>query len=269
MESLQIDAANIDDVVRYLCSKEQPFFRPTAISLPAAMELAFWVKSQPDGLTSTIQLWQREHVYLKQCVAISEGETLFAPQETYAVLPHEFFAIRADNDVLRDEWNFFLERFSRALRESGFKHLSQGIAGGFSEIATNVVQHSTFGKKNAKMNGIAAYAVSAKSVSFAVGDDGIGALQSLRTNPRWSSLGSHREAVRAIGHDHASRRVDQGEGQGYRELFDALASFDGTVRLRSGDGVFTITGTIDTATAIGANVPHIPGLQISVHCTLK
>ena len=270
MDSIAIDEQNIDDVLRWLLnSGDASPFEPSSISLGSALELAFWANLQGKRPMTALQSWVRQHEYFKQCMNIVAGGNVREPQDSYRVLPYEFFCIRAAEDVLKQPWCLFLERFSGALREAGFKQLSHAIAGALNEIGTNVVQHSTFGQPSAQMNGIACYAVSKKSARFAVGDDGIGALSSLQNNPCWSHLTFDREAVRAIGQEHASRRTDQGEGQGYRELFDALASFDGTVRLRSGTGIFGITGAIDAAVAVGSNSPHISGVQLSVHCALK
>jgi hypothetical protein len=262
-----ITTANVDDVVRLLNAPTTEL-AVKSISLSASLELAAWYKTvtAPDRRVEELRA---HHQYVRRCIDILNGSIPRPPARMYSSPPLEFFAIRKPNEVLADRWNRFLERFSASLRARGFKpELSHGIAGALHEMADNVVQHSA-ADGTALINGLAAYAVDPGNMCFVVGDLGIGAFRSLKLNPAWKKITTSREALTAIVHEHASRRIGEGAGQGFQTLFQALAGFNGAVRLRSSNGAIRVEGTGGQTTSYTSTVPMIPGLQLSVFCRVK
>jgi hypothetical protein len=270
MKGITIDQHNVDNALRMAGSSGGACdWLPTAISLGAAFEIAYWIAGRNSSANTAIEGWQDKNAYLGECLSLLRGGRVTPPQEVYTTRSHELFAVRNVTDLVGMCWNQFLERFSASLRQGGFGDLSHGIAGALDEMAGNIGQHSVFGRQGMMLNGVVGYSVGAGLMEFAVGDDGIGALESLRFNPHWNALASSRAALHAIAQQHASRRVGQGDGQGYRTLFRALASFDGVVRLRSGDGSFQLAGALGQCSPSGTNSPPIAGLQLSVRCRVK
>jgi len=141
------------------------------------------------------------------------------------------------------------------------------MASAFADMADNIIQHSVFGTQRGLM-ALWPTQVRPKEVAFTIADVGIGALQSLSSNPQYSELSSSRKALDLICRNKASRRVNQGEGQGYNDLFIALASYNGLVRVRSGDGVFSIQREIGRIEPQTASLHQTPGLQLSVECRI-
>jgi hypothetical protein len=266
-----LTSTNIDDALRFLASEHPSLLQPRSISLGAATELSVWSKSRSIGrtLAAALNAMAQDHSYLEQCSTILNGSAVPRPSDLYGVRSNEFFAIRGSNDVISDDWNRFLERFSAGLRSVGFSSpVSHGIAGGFHEIAENVVQHSAENSIS-EINGFAAYELADGRFTFVVCDAGLGVLSSLHTNPAWEHLPTNRAALQAIVREHASRRIGEGAGQGFRTLFEALASFNGLVRLHSGNGALWLKGTLQTTNSCAATVPANLGLQVTVECDLK
>ncbi len=105
-------------------------------------------------------------------------------------------------------------------------------------------------------------------MAFTVVDVGIGALKSLKDNPDYAAVANGREALDLIAREKASRRTGQGgPGGGYSKLFLKLAAMDGTIRLRSGDGVFMMEGTLGCSASAGS-LHLAPGFSISVECRI-
>lgn len=166
-----------------------------------------------------------------------------------------------------ENWHLFEQRFYSGLLRSGF---SSGFASGlmkvFHELADNVVQHGGLGEGQAR--GIAGYHVDRGQFAFSIGDIGCGYLRSLQASQSWSGLKSDREALLAVIHQGASRRDGQGEGEGFRLLWKALADHGTLVRIRSCAAVASIRPTSSGREAEVSTAPLAEGSHISVCCTL-
>jgi hypothetical protein len=263
---IAIDHKLSDDVIRMFEAESKASINPESISLGAAMEIVFWAKQQASKSHPVLEQWRKSHPFLKLCWEglLSSKRPSTTP---FQALDAEYFKISKETSFGNLEWGQFLARFTSAMKRHGMQQtISHGIPGAFHEIAENVQQHSCYAHPSHEMAGLAAYSVTARKLSFVVGDVGIGALASLKTNPAWSSLRTDREALHAIAQEQASRRVGQGCGQGYRDVFMALASYNGTVRLRSNCGIFQLTGELGRSTATGAVGPLISGFHLTVEC---
>ncbi len=164
-----------------------------------------------------------------------------------------------------DAQAFFGNRFRESLIAIGgfTDRFALELAGAMQEMIDNTFQHSTTHPGRAAP-AVMGFEVAAQSFSFAVGDVGRGALDSLRENPQWATLPSDDDALHAIIVRHASRRGPV-EGTGFQQVVRALADL-GTFRLRSGSACVSIVANAGahSRTAIqGASFPLI-GAQIVV-----
>jgi len=139
--------------------------------------------------------------------------------------------------------------------------LSRGLAGAVIEMVDNTWLHSDATSLN-----LLAYQVRRRKFAFSVVDTGIGMLESLKRNPRLRYLSSSMEAIgKAI--EPGVSRFEHG-GMGFPSLFHALASFWGTVRIRSGEAALVIDHTRADRSKASTYLPHLPGTHISVRCAL-
>lgn len=190
------------------------------------------------------------------------------PTKLFDEVDEAFYPLRGRSDILDESWSRFLERLAASLKRNGFPSGShQALAGAFEEMADNVIQHSNFGTQS-PANGFAAYMVGQGKISFTIADVGIGVLESLKHNPEFAQIPNGRTALDLIAREGASRRTGQRHGRGYRDLFTGLARFNGTVRLRSSNGVLTLQGAFDQVSPVSSSLHAVPGLQLSVECRL-
>jgi hypothetical protein len=265
-----INLSNIDNLVNALSSGSS--LRVLSIeefSLGAACELAIWASEHEAAPQNELAVWSAKFPALSEARRLLAGGEVHIPSEPFANVSDAIFPIRCEKDILGLEWESVLARFQAALKSNGFADgLHLAIAKGLSEMADNVVQHSRFQSEGVPINGIAAYSVRPRSLAFTVADTGLGALETLRSNPAYRDLTTSCEALDLITRKNASRRVDQETGNGYKELFLGLARLNGLVRIRSGGGLFHMVGTFDSCTPILQSLHSVPGLQVSVECKL-
>lgn len=262
---MQIALNNIDNLINALRQQRLPSVPIEGFSLGAASELAAWMFGNavsPDSLNLPVK--QSSHFLAAWRLLNGGGAVL--PPKPFDEVDEAFYPLRDKADILDAAWRSFVERLSASLKRNGFPdntHLA--LAGAFEDMADNVIQHSNFGTQN-PANGFAAYKVGEKRLSFTIGDVGIGALASLKYNPEYADTPNGRTALDLIARENASRRTGQREGRGYKSLFVGLARFNGIVRIRSADGVLTLTGAFDQVTPQSASLHPVPGLQLSVEC---
>lgn len=264
---IRIDASTTDDAIRTLRNSSGHTIRPESISLGAAVELALWKVHAKSG-NGELDRWSRDHEFLHDTVGYVMNGTV-APVRDFEARDSELFGIGDGSDLQSLLFGQFLSRFAAAVRRAGYPEFGQAVSGILQDLADNIPQHSKIGDAMRKVCGLAAYSVNTHRLSFVVADDGVGVLASLRTSREWNHLKSDRDALLAVARDHASRREDQGEGQGYKALFTVLARFNGLVRMRSNTGIFELRGALDQLNPSGAVGPHIPGLQLTVECDLR
>lgn len=162
----------------------------------------------------------------------------------------------------------FYQRFKKGMVHYGFDpKVATAITSTFKEMCDNVFQHS--GEKEAiPAPGLAAYHVGQGWGLYSVVDTGRGALSSLSTNPKWETLESEIDALRAITNNQASRRAAWANGGGFKQVFKALADYNGILRFRSGDATLRIDGSDTARVGTQKTVPPLPGFFISVRCRL-
>lgn len=159
-------------------------------------------------------------------------------------------------------WTQRLHRLLRELMANGFPaRLARGLTGGVAEMVDNVWEHAEI-----PTPGLLVYQVQQRRFRFSVVDTGIGILSSLRKNPQYRWLDSSMEAVGLAIRPGVSR--SEGGGMGFPTLFHALADLWGNARLRSGEASLVIDRTRDERTFDRTYLPLLPGLHVSVRCSL-
>jgi len=166
-----------------------------------------------------------------------------------------------------ENWNLFEQRFLSGLRNVGFgSEFAHSVLRVFHEMAENVTQHGNC--KNGLVEGLAGYHVEPGRFSFSVGDLGRGFLRSLQESSSWSQLETSKDALKAVIYEGASRRFGQGEGEGFKQLWKALANHGALVRIRSGNSVASIRPTSTGKEVEISTIFESPGSHISVCCAL-
>lgn len=238
-------------------------------SFGAAMELAVWVEDQK-YTSSFVGEWSKRSRPLSEALRLLRGGKSWEPQNVHERAWDGMRPIRSCQCISQQHhgWNRFLERFAAALKAAGFvSGWNQAMAGVLHEMADNVVQHSTLGSGKG-LNGIVGYSVGTRRMAFTVADSGVGAVQSLKDNPLYSNIVNGREALELIARQKASRRSGQAQGNGFKDLFIKLAAMNGRVRLRSADGLFSMTGRLDGCAPVMKCLHPIEGFHVSVECEI-
>jgi hypothetical protein len=266
---MQVGLNSIDSLTNALMQKSTNLNIVSGFTFGAAVEFAAWAhENETEESRPILEKWRSEHPIYAEASSLLRGANVPASYQPHHRALRGLRPIRSAQSVTGDAWYQFLERFAAALKAAGFSNgWNQAMAQVFHEMADNTVQHSELGTTE-PINGIAGYSVQERRMAFTVVDVGIGALNSLRDNPRYAEVSNGREALDLIAHDKASRRTDQdGPGGGYSALFLKLAAMDGIIRLRSGDGVFMMEGTLGCS-AIARSLHTAPGFTISVECKI-
>ena len=161
-------------------------------------------------------------------------------------------------------WMAFCRKAQEAAELSLPKAIAQGLIGTMREIEENVHLHS--GRAH---DGIVGFRGTRGEFEFAVTDNGIGILKSLRQSPDYGHLNDSGIAMKVALSDGQSRlrHVDAGRGYGFHDLFVGLANLNGELRFRSEDHALTINGT--SPALIRARLDQkvgIPGFLANVVC---
>jgi hypothetical protein len=179
----------------------------------------------------------------------------------------EFFRVRAVEDKTSDHFSLFLERFCRSMKCEGFPaKFADALAKVGDEMVDNVVQHSAM---TPPFSGIAGYHVQEGRASFSVADVGRGILATLRDSPKWTHLENARSALRAILSEGASSRVDQGAGEGFKQLFASLVDHNCLIRLRTDDSMLTVAEGLTDREGGELISPQLPGVQVSISFAVR
>lgn len=138
-----------------------------------------------------------------------------------------------------------------------------GLVGSLGEMESNIHEHS-----EAVESGLIAYRVTGDAIEYIVADSGIGILSSLQGGA-FPSLTDTGEALKVALADGRSRYgIAKGRGYGFRELFKALSSRNGSLRFRSDDQLLTIKGESPMLSRARLQQrAHISGFSVSVVCT--
>ncbi len=161
-------------------------------------------------------------------------------------------------------WDAFLFAMHKANLAAGFpSKFSSGLVGAMDEMQNNIHDHS-----DAVDTGVIAYRVTPQSVEWVVADRGIGVLKGLQDGA-YPSLQDAGEGLKIALADGGSRfGPGKGRGYGFRELFKALATRQGTLRFRSDNQVLTITGMSPTLSRARLQQrARVSGFSLTVVCT--
>lgn len=135
-------------------------------------------------------------------------------------------------------------------------------AGCLSEMITNVRDHSA---QLARCEGaLVGFHITPSTLHYAVADMGRGVRKSLADNPRWDGLDDDVDALRATLVDHASRRISQGEGEGFKTVIRSLVAQSGAMRLQSGEGIATACLRDGLPVCEFESCSPLAGLRVSV-----
>jgi hypothetical protein len=187
--------------------------------------------------------------------------------DVHGIRQLEFFRLRTSEDKTSLQFELFVERFCRSMKQQGFPTVfANALSKVMDEIADNVVQHSGFLADG--FSGIAGYHVENRQAAFAVVDVGHGILATLKNSPAWNELSTAREALRAIVMRGASSRIDQGAGEGFRQLFGSLIDHNSVIRLRTDDNALVIAEGENEREGGELSSPFLAGFQLSVSCAL-
>ncbi|ANL49614.1 hypothetical protein AMC87_PB00290 (plasmid) [Rhizobium phaseoli] len=163
-------------------------------------------------------------------------------------------------------WTAFVHRSRTGAANAGFSadHSAKLVAA-IGEVYSNVIEHS-----DNVSSGYVAYRATSGQFEFVVADQGIGVLESLRTNPKYRSLKDSGAALELALERGTSRHLDSGHGFGFVPIFVGLANISRVVRFRSGDHArITVrerSGRITSATRESA---RCRGFFCSVLCDLQ
>ena len=163
--------------------------------------------------------------------------------------------LREGDDVHRDDFMFALHKAMLAVgMPPGFV---AGFVGALGEMESNIHEHS-----GAVDTGIMAFSVTESHAEWIVADRGRGVLSGL--NATYPSMNDASVALRFALTDGASRYRTKGRGNGFRQLFKALAARRASLRFRSDDQLLTIEGvTPDLSSARLQQRAHVLGLSVS------
>ena len=158
---------------------------------------------------------------------------------------------------------FLKRRGRRACEAVGLRAQQSALHLAMTAMTENAILHaqSTAGV-------LVGYRMGSDGVQFTVADVGCGVLASLRTNPEYSHLRHHTQALRLALQAGVSR-LGTGNGFGFHALFRALARQFGTLRFRTGDVCITMDGQQFDSDLRPETYPElIAGFQVTVCCRL-
>lgn len=185
----------------------------------------------------------------------------------------EFFSISTEDELERHAqddppkpWELYAIRFSRSAQAAGFSPtVANGLMAALYEMTRNALEHSE--SPNPVLVG---YQAEAEMALFSVVDVGRGVLASLQTCDDFLHLTKHDEALATAIQDGTSRHGNRNGGLGFRQVFRALAEFNGHLRFRTGNACLEIVGN-----GCGPNMgschgtPQLSGLQVAVCCRTR
>lgn len=165
------------------------------------------------------------------------------------------------------EWWRFLGQFASAMKNNGVcdTRYADALAKSFHEMADNVIQHADVSGQT-KPRGVAGWHVQDDIAAFAVIDLGNGIRHSLQSNPKFQSLASDQQALRAVVIDHATRKRENRFGDGYNTVVQNFVSRNGCLCVRSGAGELIALGSIDQGNMTLKTGPHFRGTRVGAWC---
>lgn len=239
----------------------------TQLTIGAVVELTCIRAAASVKLRLILDRWAKTSPTLGHAFLTLEHGALPSTSDLWTSRAVDFFPIRGPNWADDQHFHPFESRFRKAATEAGFGRKADALTAALREMADNVAQHSGPSSRTPSP-GLVGYYASDGHVAFAVGDAGRGVLASLHENPAWTHLTNSRDALVAVVNDHASRRPNLGNGEGFKQIFRWLADLNGFLVLASGDGRMQLRQTADGRQAMPGFSGAFPGLQLSINCSL-
>lgn len=164
-----------------------------------------------------------------------------SPDSSLQARQVEFFrSPQANSDYEDWRWIAFCRRLEDASIKAGLpKGFSQGLAGTFGEMTSNILEHS-----ESPGTGIVGYSWREREFEYVVADAGIGVFESLRKHPDYDWLVDSGQALETAVQDGESRFGHKGgRGTGFHLLLCNIADRNSYLRFRSGDHSYVLDGT--------------------------
>ncbi len=164
-------------------------------------------------------------------------------------------------------WSAFTRRMVNAAKRAGFDDLSaKAMGAAFGELADNAINHSEL-----PIGATIAYRWVASEFEMVIADPGIGIRASLRKNPRHSAISDDQAALEQATTMGVTRHADgTGHGTGFKTVFDAIASFSGLLRFRSGTAALILDGTrLGSITRKSRQRAHFQGFLATIRCSAQ
>ena len=237
----------------------------TDVSLTVALFLAvthrsYWLTGQTAAATSIARLGLPVVSRAINCLA--DTRPYHCPEPFGAPLL-DLYRIGSKADLLCEQWSLFCDRFRRSAHGGRNGDMYVGVAGVLWEMADNVVWHA-YEAHDKPCPAIAGYHITKDTASFCVADCGQGFLRSLQLSPQWAGLKTDHDALDAVVNKHATSRIGEKEGGGFKQLFNSLLDFNGLVILRSGSSAFRMENTpASTRRGTASNFIHVPGSAVT------
>lgn len=238
------------------------------LTIGAVVELSCMRASTNRQIRLMFDRWAESAPVLRDAFKVLEHGTLPSTLDMWAARKIDFFPVRGPNWSDDRNYHPFESRFTKAAKEAGFGDIADSLTGALFEMADNIAQHSG-PSSTTPCPGLVGYYAHDGHVAFAVGDSGRGVLASLKENPAWAHLPNSKEALVAVINNHASRRPDLGDGEGFKQVFRSLADLNGLVILCSQEGRLRLHQTPQGRQATAEFTGAFPGVQLSVNCSLN
>ncbi len=173
----------------------------------------------------------------------------------------EFFYLRTEADYQSHAYGLYETRWARASERIGLRAKQSLMQLAMTAMSENGLLHSC-----ATDGVLVGYRVLPHAALFTVADLGRGVLGSLRSNSKYAHLVHHRDALRLALRDGVTC-LDTPGGNGFRQLFKALASQFGTIRFRTGNVCLTMDGQhFDANLGDEAFPESVVGFQVTMCC---
>jgi anti-sigma regulatory factor (Ser/Thr protein kinase) len=171
---------------------------------------------------------------------------------------------RLPSTPIDNRWTALKMEFMKTLRRNGFNNsLSSRLTGAVAELTNNVWDHS-----DRADTGLLAFEVRRRQFTLVIADLGIGVLNSLRRNPLYSSVQTHKAAIEKALLPGVSRFEDSSRGMGFIDFLSIVIDLRGIARLRTGDVALTVDRSHDDENRTREYLIDFPGLQISLYGSL-
>jgi anti-sigma regulatory factor (Ser/Thr protein kinase) len=227
------------------------------MSLAAGVELACWRIANPRKVSveaNQSRVWQTFEM-LGWPISNSFGRA----QNDQLVLQ------RLPTEPTHNTWTSLKMEFMKTLRKNGFTNsISSRITGAVAELTNNVWDHS-----ERTDTGLLAFQVRNRKFTLVIADLGIGILESLRRNPLYSSISTHRAAMEKSLVPGVSRFGDLSRGMGFIDFLSVVTDLHGIARLRTGNIALTINRTQEQEMRNRDYLIDFPGFQISLYGSLN